>query len=317
MTNRYIKLQKSTDFKVETWPSESTDIHKIDMSSDDISGDKGFIYPETVAQRLKRNRLPGGVKYGGEIQVPAYPIEAISLLYYTLGKCTSAAGSNSLFDHVIKASNMIPSFIAAIGKDIKEHRFTGGCMKGVTIDYETGEPVLLSFDTMFRKELVPSSLSTIAFPDYNVAERAFSGAEVAHKVAGTQVHYIESASIEIANNVVDDNFVLGDRYLPTKFIEGLEITGSMELAYSDYARYEDFLDEDEPKLELLAEYGATTTKRAFGVELPKLSLNTANLPTDSTSRYLLEVEFMAERDAADDAIIIKATNPKTNAQLVT
>ena len=317
MTNRYAKFQKSTNYVVDTWPADSANNHEIDIISDDISGDKGFIYPETSAQRLKRNRLEGGIVYTGEIQIPAYPREAMSMLYYALGSLTSAMpDASGVIKHTVKMATTIPNFNLAIGRDKMEHRYTGGCLKGLTIDYEVNEPVLLTCDTMFRTELASGALDTITFPDYNVLEKAFAGAQVEHKINNTTVHYIESASVEIANSIVEDNFTLGSRYLPNKFVEGLEVTGNFEIAYSDYQRYADFLNEQELKLQLIASYGGAATAREFELSLPNLSLNTANLPTDSTSRYLLETEFMAQRDSTNNAVYAYISNTRTNAQMV-
>ncbi len=335
MTNRYAKFETTDDFIVDSWTADDTNAHIIDHISDDISGDKGWIYPETSAQRLKRNRLKGGITYSGEIQVPLYPREATSLLYYALGSCTtvtngSTSPDNLVNKHTIKMANSLPNFRMAMGKDKKEHRYTGGCIKEVTVDYSVNEPLLLSCDTMFRKEDPLETLSSVSFPDFNIGEKAFAGANVTTEINDTTVNYFESASIQIANSIVEDNFVLGSQYIPEKFVEGLEVTANFEMAYADSARYNDFLDEVEPKLELIAKYGeaiaadatanppiaASNSTRQVTLEMPILSFNTSNLPTDSTSRYLLEVEAMAERDSTDNAIYVYVLNDRTNEQMV-
>ena len=320
MTNRYLMAQKSTDFAVDTWPSVSSNAHFIDALTEDISGDRGFLYPDTSSQRLKRNKIGGGITYSGDIQIPAYPVEATSLLYYLLGTAATTADDplSGLNTHKLSMGLVPPNFILGVGKDKKEHRFAACVMKGCTMDYEANELLLLTFDVMARQELAAGSLATVTFPDYNEEERSFAGVDVEHKIDDSSVSYIESASVEITNNITEDNFVLGSRTLPNKYVQGFEVTGSLSIAYADYARYKTYLDEDSLAVDLIAKYGdVTTTKyRELKTELPSIALNTGKLPTDGSDRYILELEYMAERDSSDHAIYMYAVNDKTNVETV-
>ena len=321
MTNRYLVAQESINFQVETWPAVSPNAHFIDAVSESISGDRGFLNPETSAHRLKRNKIGGGISYGGEVQVPMYPVQSTSLLYYLLGICNTTVDSPStgLNTHELTMALVPPNFILGVGKDLMEHRFGAAVMKGCTIDYEANEVLLGTFDILVRNELLSGPLASVTFPDYNISERAFAGTEVLQFVDDVEVDYIENMSIEMTNNIVDDNYVLGSRLLPNKYVQGFEVTGTIEMAYSDYQRYQDFLDEESLKVELKGSYNGPAvdaTYRAIETGLPKIQLNTADLPTESSDRYLLEIEYMGERDNTDNAIYINVINELDNAEMV-
>lgn len=312
MTNRYGLFQKIATFTTAMPATTATSGHNIDLISEDIAGDKGWVYPVTSAQRLKRNRLKGGISYGGDIQMPLYPRETPSLLYYAMGKDTTTA-NGTLFKHVMEPDTAIHSFVASIGKDKKEHNFSGGAMKGFTIDLEVNEPVLVTFDTMFRKEEAEGDLLDITWPDFNIDERAFSGVDMEVEVDGNDVSYIESATIEYQNTIVDDNYVLGSQFLPELYVQEIEVTGTLEIGYNDFDRYELFLDEDDPSLEFEGDFGRGGDNRNLHITLKQLSFNTASLPTDSSNRYLLELEYMAERDSSGDLMEIEVLNDQSSA----
>ena len=147
MTNRYVMFQKDANFVVDTWPTEDADIHVIDAVSEDISMNRGFIYPKTAAQRPPRNRLLGAIALSGEVQTPMYPREASSLLYYLLGTCTTVVDTptTGINTHTIKQASVPPSFVMAIGKDKMEHRFTGCVMKSGTLDFQPNDANIGSF----------------------------------------------------------------------------------------------------------------------------------------------------------------------------
>ena len=340
-SNRYFGFMvdpAAGDFIRTSAPTKSAPLkaHYLDATSEDISTDKGFIYPTTSAQRLKRNRLLGPVTVGGEIQVPLYSVGTPTMIYYAMGACKAeTAAVSGVYTHEISVGEDVPTFFAFIGKDHREHQFSGGVVKSMTIDFETSEPALASFDCMFSREIYTSSAvggavdDTVSFPDYNVAERAWAGAEIDAKIAASAsetavaVNYIESASLELTNTAVEDNYALGNRYIPAKFIQEAEVTGNMSMNFANIARYEDFITEKEPKLELAGESrGTGGTLRKFEFIMHKVSFNTGNLPTEGSDRYVFETEYMCERipDAVstnpDNYLTYKVSNREPRATLV-
>ena len=304
--NRYVMFEEQA-FPTETFLSPFTaggEDHAVDQVSEDISEEHGFVYIETSAKRTKRNRLLGPRVSGGEISVPIYTMGLPTLVYYALGSVAHDEPVTMLtppnFEHKITPGTSIPPFRMAIGKDLKEHQFVGCAMKSLKIDYTVGDAALATFDLLVRKELAPGTLQTPTFPDYDVVERSFTGVEVICEVNDVPVAYCKNLSIEINNDLVEDNHCFGDRFLPNLRVQGLEVTGSIEMAFADIARYTDVLDEVEQKFAFIFSTGTLLAAgyRQFKITLEKMSFDKGSLPTDGNKEYIMQVDFTAEIDPA-------------------
>lgn len=323
--NRYILFEEQA-FATETFAAFAAAAlaHAVDQVSEDISEEHGFVYNQTSAKRQPRNRLLGPRVSGGEIGVPMYTRGTPTLLYYALGQVTTTEPVTMLvppnFKHVITPATTIPPFRMAIGKDLNEHQFVGCAVKSLKIDYTVGDPALATFDLLVRRELSPPAvLSTPTFPDYDVLERTFLGVEVGVEVDDVAATYLRSLSIDISNDLVEDNHSFGDRFLPDLRVQGLTITGTATMAYTVLARYQDVLDETEAKFEFLFATGTIGTAgyRQIEILLPKISYDSAKLPTDGNNEYVLEVNFTAEIDPGVDEnpLTITVFNDETGADL--
>jgi len=308
VNNRYVIFEEQA-WAIETFVAfaAAAAAHAVDQVSEDISEEHGFVYTETSARRLARSRLLGPRVTGGEIAVPLYTRGTTTLLYYALGQVTTTEPITLLtppnFKHVIVPSTTIPSFRMGIGKDLNQHQFVGCAIKSLKLDYTIGDPAMATFDLLVRKELTPpGTLLTPTFPDYDVKERSFLGTEVVAKVDGATVGYVRNFSVDIGNDLVEDNHSFGSRFLPDLRVQGLEITGSVTIAFDDIVRYTDVLDEVEVKLEFLFATGTigTANYRQMEVILGKISYDSAKLPTDGSNEFILEVNFQAETDPGVD-----------------
>lgn len=325
--NRYVMVEAQA-FNLDTFVTPFVgggELHAVDQVSEDISEEHGFVYVQTSAKRLARNRLLGPRVLGGEIAVPLYTMGTPTLLYYALGAVTTTEPVTMLvppnYKHDITPGTSIPSFKMAVGKDLNEHGFVGCAMKGVKIDYSVGDPALCTFDLLIRKEIdPPGTLQTPTFPDYDVKERTFLGTEVTVEVDDVAAGYVRSMSLDISNDVVEDNFAFGSRELPDLRIQGLEVTGTVTIAFDNIQRYQDVLSETESKFEFLFATGTLgmADYRQVEIVLPKVSYDTAKLPTDGNKEYVLEVNFTAEVDPGvdDDPITINIFNDENGPALI-
>lgn len=304
--NRYVMVELQ-DFDDETFAAfaAAAAAHAVDQVSEDISEDHGFVYPSTSAKRLARNRLLGPRVSGGEVAVPLYTRGTPTLIYYALGAVSTsqeAAGPPANYKHEITPGTSVPAFRMAIGKDLKEHKFVGCAVKSLKIDYTVGDPALATFDLLVRRELSPlGTLQTPTFPDYDVVERTFLGVEVTTKINdAAQPGVVRSFSLEINNDLVEDNHGFGSRFLPDLRVQSLEIKGSFTIAYKDPAQYQAVLDEDEDKYDFLFATGTLgqTGYRDVQIILDKVSSDVVKLPTDGNKEFVLEVNFTAEVDPA-------------------
>ncbi len=322
--NRYVIVEEQA-FATETFAAFAAAAlaHPIDQVSEDISEEHGFVYVSTSAKRNTRNRMLGPRVSGGEIAVPMYTRGTPTLLYYALGKAVTDEPVTMLtppnFRHKITMDITVPPFRMGIGKDINEHQYVGCAMKGVKIDYTVGDPAQATFDLLVRKELAPATLLTPTFPDYDIKERSFLGVEVVVEIDDAPVAFVRSLSIDISNDLVDDNHSFGDRFLPDLRVQGFELTGSITMAFSDIARYNDVLNETEKKFEFIFSTGTlgVADYRQMKITLEKLSYDSAKLPTDTNKEFVLEINFTAQVDPAGlgTPIEIEVFNDETGADM--
>ena len=207
--------------------------HYLDQTSEDIGMDRGLIFPETSAQRVMRNKIPGQVGVSGDIQVPFYSKGTPTLIFYALGKNVPVEGTSynppgnlpshaNLDKHTITAADnsaSIPSFRMAVGKDLQEHRYNGCVVRTMTIDIDPSESVLVTFGILCRDEVERDSINTAdlfdgAGVDYNIKDRAVSGVELDMKMRKSghtdtslkSYTNVESLSIEMDNGFIDDHY---------------------------------------------------------------------------------------------------------------
>jgi len=333
--NRFLAVQRTSDFTDEG-TTKDANAHVIDVVSEDITTELGWVYPTTSAQRQKRNRLKGGITTSGEFQIPMYPLHATSAFAYVLGVGTTGAAQEDVYPHKMTLKRTIPFFKAFVNKDLKEHVFVGGIAKTATIDYEVNEPVLLSMDSMFRKEIVKAPGTATIPATYNTDDKMFSGSTTVTRIAATDSatlgdatpsKNVESASVEINNTAVEDNFVLGSQFLPNGFVQEVEISGSMSFNFRDANKddYATYISADGAEPAILLEnsrgtFGDSTNgskHRYIGVTLHKVSFDTGSLPTEGNDRYVFEADFMVETGdvtGRQTPITVVVRNKLTNVQ---
>lgn len=314
---RYIQFQTQGTFTDESFGAFGANSHEIDPVGEDITGDQQYIYPRTASIRNIRGRITGNKRWSGPLNTPLYPTHAASLIYYALGTATTVSNSpgTGVNTHTIVKANTVPFFRAGIGRDLNEHRYVGGIISSLTFDYAPDEVLLGTFETVLRRELTLGTLDTsVNFPDYDVAERAFGGPEVQPKFDDTNVTFVESASITYENSVDDDAYALGNAHLPAGIVSVLNSTGSMDLRYDATDRYTDWLNGTNRKVDLLAEYGSGTSLRRINIQAPVISYDVNRLPTDNSERYVQTIDFTLTPDSNSDPLIVTVVNAQSNAQ---
>ena len=334
--NRYVVVEKQIKFDDESTSAYAVPAlaHLIDQTSEDISQEHGFVYPETSAQRNTRSRLYGPRMASGEIACPFYTKGVPTLVYYALGEATSTqVDLTGVYTHVIKSANTIPCFRMGVGKDAKEHKFVGCAVKSMKIDYSLTESALCTFDLLVRKELTPNTTlkpgvgDVPDLPDYNELERSFLGSSVnvTYGTIGvtppliTNFGKVRSFSLEVSNDIVEDNHTFGSRELPALIVQGLTVTGSLSLTFEDITEYQNALEERINTLKLAFTHGSVGTLRSVTIDLNNLSIDTQKLPTDSNKEFVLELEFTAQNTTTGgkDPVVITIQNAETNAQVIT
>jgi hypothetical protein len=312
---RYIRFETQPSFTYETFAMSATQ-HVIDPLGEDITGDKGFLFPRTAGVRVGRAKVKGKNKFSGTLDTPLYPVHATTLIYYAMGSCATVTGTpnTNVNTHTIKQANTVPFFQAGIGRDLREHQYVGGAVNTMTLDYTLDDVITASFDVFFRRELANAALSTsTTYDDFNVLERGYGGAEASVDIDATADDRIESLSIGYENDFDDDAFSLGSQFLPAGLIGELTATGSFDMRFESIDAYNDWFNETSKQIELTSSFGSGATLRTIKADIPSASLDTNNLPTSGFDRYVQSFNYHAEPDANSDPLIVTVTNAESNA----
>jgi len=313
---RYIDFITQPTFTYETNKLPAATSHIIDPLGEDITGDKGFLYPRTAGVRVGRAKVKGKNKFSGTIDTPLYPVHATTLIYYAMGKnvTTPATPNTNVNTHVVSQANTVPFFQAAIGRDLREHIYVGGAVNSMTLDYTMDDVITSSFDVFFRKELANLPLTTsTTYDDFNVLERGYGGAEAAVQVDSTADDRIESLSISYENDFDDDAFALGSQFLPAGPIGELTCTGSFDMRFDSIDAYDLWYNETAIQIELTSSFGAAATLRSIDANLPSVALDTNNLPTSGFDRYVQSFNYHAQPDSNGDPLIVTVVNAQAGA----
>jgi len=316
MTNRYTSYEDTgVAFDVDTFALTAAR-HDLDVIAEDITPERGHIYPATSTGRTRRGRITGPKSWTGSIESPLFPIDATSLLFYSLGTSANTPDMPvmGVDTHVVSQALTLPNFICEIGRDDVGHQYTGCVCTGSTIDYAPDATMTQSTDVFFRKEQATAVLDTITFEDFDVSDRAFGGVEVtpalgpANTAAPSAVTFIEASSISWTNEFSDDAFALGSEFLPANIVANYEVTGSFDMRFTAVTdAYADVVGSVNKAFELDAGFGSGAAERQVLVRMDRISYDSTTLPTDGNQRYVQTVEFTAEN--ADGVGDSSAGNP--------
>ncbi len=277
----------------------------VDIASESLTPDASSIYPDNVSQRDPTFAIKGPFKYAGDISCWAQPTTSVGLMTYALGTVSTDAQANSVYKHWIEPSNTIPTFTFAVGVDeVTERTVSGAAVNGFTIDYKAGEAIGLTYNIVGANEtLTALDNANVSFP----TENPFGFADVTMNNPTGSDTILEALSITYTNNIADDAFSLGSRYLPAVVVGRRQITGSMDLRFETTQEYQKFLTGDmvpsgasQQAIQILANYGTRGQSdfREFKVTLPKINYDTTKANIDRMERVVQGVDFTAIYDTS-------------------
>jgi len=277
--------------------------------------------------RYSAAKSVNGKEYSeGGINFVAQPDDLLGLCLYgiygddTTNDPPSGAGYTvSGFVHTMKENkaNILPSFTLEVGREAKEHTYTGMCINRLGISAAHGEYTTLSVDFVGKRE---SALGTlVAAPTYSgVAVDGFHFAEGEIKfseagASGVASTKIKSISIDFNMNLdTDAACAIGDRtYLRQPEPQMREITGTVEFSEdsttggTSIPSYEMLIAEGgklydgvtaDPAIKLHFTNG--TQQLVIGIRKVRWEAPTSNVSGRDTQT--LSLNFVALVDTADD-----------------
>lgn len=238
MGKKYISIEREGRYGTY----RGGNLQYIDIVSESVNPDQGMIDIETAGEREMRMRVPGPYSIGGDVDIIVNPDNCARFLWWVLGnKSTTASGA--CYTHDFTSAQEIRSFSMNIAPaTVDDH--LGYAMRRVTGCAITS----MSFEAVAREALT-STVSVIAKRDDLVTDPqvpSFSGLrpfiffEGTVTLNGVSVANVEAFRVTIENEIADDAYVLGERYLPGIRLQGITISGDMDLAFEDWNMYRRF-----------------------------------------------------------------------------
>jgi len=210
--------------------------------------------------------------------------------------------------------HILPSFTLEVGREDKEHTYTGMCLSRISVSGSVGEYATMSVDFNGRAESAVSALATPTFAGATVEGLHFAEGEVAFSSNNTNQVVsanIKSISIEISTNLnTDDACSIGSRtYVRQPEPQMREITGSVEFSRPSIGTALSVSNQD-PQYELITattgeEYDGTLTKPAISlkftqsatdvlkIELPKVRWEAPTMNVSGRDSSTMSLNFVA------------------------
>jgi len=298
--------------------------HDIDVVTEEITPERNHNYPKTSKGRTPRAKLLGPLGWSGNIETLLYTQGAPTLIFYAMGAGATVVDMPTMGvnTHTVTPAEIIPHFIMATGRNVREHQYANCVVTGFSVDFAPGDPVTLNADINSRKELanVAINTTTISFPDYDDAERTFSGVEVVSKIGAAEggsptiVTNVESANITYENNFEDQAYGLGDQHLTGKFVNDQDVSGSMEFSFLTITDYDDVVGDTDKEIFFVTTQGTGASERGYTFEINRASYDTTSLPTNNAERYVQTIDFTGTPNAAGDNIKMVLINDETESE---
>jgi len=310
-----------------TYGEAATITDYIDAVSESITGGQSFIDVETAGTRWIRERVPGPWSESGSFDIIVNADNITKILKCALGDVTTSDDGGSpavAYKHEFKPSSTLPSFTLEVCPDVGSYsRQIVGCgITSLRFEAPARELLTASVDILAAKEKLISP-STPTF----TTRRPFVFYD--GQISGLVTANVEAFRLTIENDIPDDAFVLGSRFLPGLRVQGFTVSGELDLTFLDWDAYQKFLGSasaTEPGT-TAESYSLTATftspeetgSSVAGFEnyelefhLPKIYLDTAEAHFDRRDRIVETVRFTAVYDSTADYVVkVTVVNTKS------
>jgi len=312
---RFIGIAEET-----TYGTPVASVEYVDVVSESIVGEQSFLDLDTAGSRWIRARYPGAWVQSGSIDLIPNASRISKFLKWALGNVTTTgdATTPTAYKHEITPASTLPSFTLEIFPDVGSYsrQITGCGITSLRFEAPAREFVTATVDIIGRKEklISPTTPSFVSRRPFIFYDGSVSGLVSAN---------VEAIRLTIENDIADDAFVIDDRFLPGLRVQGMTVTGELDIAFLNWDIYRKFLGSA-----TALEPGATADSYSLTVtftsteqtgsavagyeyyqmkfELPEIYLDTSTANFDRRDRIVQGVSFTAAyNDTA--GYIIKAT----------
>jgi hypothetical protein len=272
--------------------------------------------PEIGTGRDITEAYPGGIKWSGSISFNLRP-EALGMLLLGAFGSVSSNTVGAVTTHTFTPANTLPllSIEKAVSDGLEVFGYTDVKVNSLRIECAAGEIATGTCEVIATKETSDIAASTPVFEDAPIF--TFAGGQV--KV-DTVVASVKAVSFELNNNIQDDDYRIGSRYLGTLTPKRRELTASIDVVPEDSDEYKKAVygasnlteaANTQPvytgSLEILFEsltgqvIPTTSTKYSLKIEVPEAIFKSAPIPTSGDEMIVQSIEMLPVKGAGNIA----------------
>ena len=218
------------------------------------------------------------------------------------------------FKHVFRPTldDVLPSFTARIGKGLFEHVFSGATINSIGFSVEQGFLVASASILAQKDAQVALNSSPKRFPTNMFTFR--QGTTAIANVDRTSL--VQSFSVQWTNNIDESGSVRHGSRFPRKFnTQGVDVTGSLQLAFEDMNEYTRFWGDAAGTREAGADPFKLEQSYVAGADKLRFVLGSAlwtqvSTPVSGRGRITQEASFKSVVDSQWDIITVEMTSGK-------
>ncbi|AKL88190.1 putative major tail protein [Gordonia phage GMA3] len=310
----------------------ATDGTSLKLTSGSLAGNRELLVldPEIGGSRATSDADLGPVSFSGDYEMYVRFRTAALLLYGALGNKVSTphatAPTDTAFEHVITATDsaQLPFWTVyeEISNDLERNLYTDAVVNTFHMEADAGGHLTATAGMLAR--LMTANATNIDGRTLVDNTSTVVGTNILVKYDGVTVP-AKSFSLDIANNVEDDDFRLGSFFLGDMTAKSLEVTGSMTLRHESNAMMRQALfgsasatqiggltTKEGLEIEMQSYIdipGATGVKFSINIECPFTILNPFAFEPSGDDALENDVELtMVQKDPAQSVITATVTN---------
>lgn len=307
---RYFKIGKES-----TFGTAASTLVALDPKSESLKVSNELLTVESFIHRERLAAYPGPLKIDGDVDFFMQPFATARALAAVLGNPTiTASPSSDAYSWEFTPQDTVPSWTIEIGYEVSGYakQYVGLIGTKAQIEAPARElgTVTLSF---VGKSISLVSPNAPALSDVKTGT-PFSFVNGTVKADGSVVSTVEAISLTVNNGINTDAIPFGGRELGGIYVKGLDVEGTMDLAFTSWEWFQRLLGSTtatSPQTTLnpvsleLTFVGDSTGSSDSGyenykltIELPKVYINTSDLNAKQRDRILQRVEFQAVVDSS-------------------
>jgi len=295
----------------EAFGEAAAPIRFIDPLRVDVACEKEPVLRRTIASRFPVGAMPGNIVVSGEIESHVNAEIIGDLLLMLLGKVEVSqpdpSGAPSVYRHVFtpcEIGEAPPTYTLEIGLENSARRIVSAILESLTLEFAPGEYVSATASVLAQRE----EQAPLRTPSFSQARPWHSG-DVSITINDVRAE-LRALSLEVNNNPSSEHHVIGSRYLTRHELGDLEITGSMDISFSDRSFLDSFLGDEEAaiKITIVGDPLEAEYRSALEIELPRVVYSTWGGEISGSEPVVQSIEFAALKPANDYPIKMILTN---------